>query len=61
MTLQNRTAVKLQRAMWSHIIGEKRTLPLPLRCFGAERRPESLNVRDCQNFIRQRLSGTRAE
>lgn len=25
MTLQNRTAVKRQRAMWSHIIGEKRT------------------------------------
>lgn len=36
---------------------DKRTLPLLLECFGAQRRPDTLNVRDWQSFIRQRASG----
>jgi integrase len=34
-----------------------RALPLFLKAFGAERRPETLNVRDWQSFIRRRQSG----
>ena len=36
---------------------DRRALPLLLKAFGAERRPETLNVRDWQNFIRRRQSG----
>jgi integrase len=36
---------------------DKRTLPLFLACFGADRQPASLNVRDWQSFIRRRSSG----
>jgi integrase len=36
---------------------DRRTLPLFLTCFGSDRRPDSLNVRDSQSFIRRRLSG----
>jgi integrase len=36
---------------------DRRTLPMFLSCFGGERRPDSLNVRDWQSYIRRRLSG----
>jgi integrase len=36
---------------------DRRALPLLLKAFGAERRPETLNVRDWQGFIRRRQSG----
>ena len=36
---------------------DRRTLALFLKAFGAERRPETLNVRDWQSFIRSRQSG----
>src|SRR5450759_2944195 len=36
---------------------DRRTLALFLKAFGAERRPETLNVRDWQSFIRRRQSG----
>ena len=36
---------------------DRRTLPLLLSCFGGERRPETLNVRDWQSYIRRRSSG----
>jgi integrase len=36
---------------------DRRTLPLLLSCFGGERRPDTLNVRDWQSYIRRRSSG----
>jgi len=36
---------------------DRRTLPLFLSCFGGDRRPDSLNVRDWQSYIRRRSSG----
>ena len=36
---------------------DKRTLPLFLKAFGGDRRPETLNVRDWQSYIRRRQSG----
>jgi integrase len=36
---------------------DKRALPLFLKAFGADRKPETLNVRDWQSFIRRRQSG----
>jgi integrase len=36
---------------------DRRVLPLLLKAFGAERRPETLNVRDWQSYIRRRKSG----
>jgi integrase len=36
---------------------DRRTLPLFVSCFGGERRPDSLNVRDWQSYIRRRSSG----
>jgi integrase len=36
---------------------DRRTLPLFLTCFGDDRQPDSLNVRDWQSYIRRRLSG----
>ena len=36
---------------------DRRTLPMFVTCFGGDRRPDSLNVRDWQTFIRRRLSG----
>jgi integrase len=36
---------------------DRRTLPLFLKAFGADRRPDTLNVRDWQGFIRARQSG----
>jgi integrase len=36
---------------------DRRALPLLLKAFGADRRPETLNVRDWQGFIKRRQSG----
>jgi integrase len=36
---------------------DRRTLPLFLKAFGAERRPETLNGRDWQSYIMRRRSG----
>jgi integrase len=36
---------------------DRRTFPLLLACFGGDRRPDCLNVRDWQSYIRRRRSG----